>query len=432
MRAFYLTTLSVVMVAGCSETTSTPLPNPPENVTASLVDRATVRVAWAARPPAENIVSYGIYRDGKKIGTTATTSFEDSSPPENKTHAYAVASQSSDGLISELSTPSTILAPDATSPRVLATVPARGEVNINPNPIVQVVFSEPLNVGSVDNNSLIVKISSSGAAISGAASYLPSTNTIQWQPTASIGAEQRVIVSVGPGVRDTAGNAVKQSFDFDFTIREGIPPTIVSYFPGEGGTISVYARPTITFSEPVQRPCCFGLGEIGGNEGVIMGASLDATQRVVTLTPVTRFKPGSTYHLRMDRPPLDLVGNPMVGAVSLTYTYSNDFSLTKVVSTSPADGATAITPNSPKLTVAFDHPLIAPVGYDASFDLRTRDGAIVSGGYFIYDLYASTLTYNAPQLQPGTSYVISLKQTYAPPGGAPVEESYSWSFTTGN
>jgi hypothetical protein len=121
----------------------------------------------------------------------------------------------------------------------------------------------------------------------------------------------------------------------------------------------------------------------------------------------------------------------MVEPFTMTLSFTDDFVIPEVTSTSPSDGAVGVTPDSPKLVVNVDRPVITPAGYQASFDLQTRDGTPVTGGYFIYAYYTPTLTYNAPKLAANTTYVITLKQRYAPSGVAPKEETFSWTFTTG-
>jgi hypothetical protein len=426
-----LISLCLVSAVACTEPIATSLPHPPENVTASLAGRSSVVVSWTARPAAENIGSYGVYRDGRKIGETDATTFTDTAPPEVQTHSYAVASQSADGITSELSAGVTVFAPDATAPRVMATDPLTGTINLEPSPTIRVVFSEPLDPASVDANSFTAKSAATGAVIPGTATYVPATNSIQWRPTANIAGETRVVATIATSVRDTAGNGLQNPYSLTFTIKETVPPRLLSVTPADGSTISMYTNVVLTFSEPMSRVCCFGMREIGTNNGITAIPSFDETKTIVTLKFVG-MKPLTTYRLTFDEAALDLVGNRMVDAFApLTLTFADDFVVPNVVSTSPANGATGVTANSPKLVVSFDRQLITPQGYQASFDLRTENGAQITGGVFTYDYYSTSLTYNAPQLASNTRYTITLTQRYAPAGAVPTQQAYAWSFTTG-
>jgi hypothetical protein len=173
------------------------------------------------------------------------------------------------------------------------------------------------------------------------------------------------------------------------------------------------------------------MAEVGTNNGITAIPSFDATKTIVTLKFI-RMKARTTYRLTFDEQALDLVGNNMVDRFPpMTLTFADDFVIPKVTSTTPADGATAVSTNSPKLVVNLDQQLITPEGYQASFDLRTQDGTQVTGGYFQYSLDTPSITYNAPQLTANTRYTITMTQRYAPAGAVPIEERFSWSFTTG-
>jgi len=205
----------------------------------------------------------------------------------------------------------------------------------------------------------------------------------------------------------------------------------VTVTPSNDATgVSLYTRPTFTFDEPMQAICCFGMAEVGTNNGVSAIPSMDATNRTVTVTPYGGFKPNTTYRLTLVPNPKDAVGNLMEGTLELTFTYGSDFVMPTIVSTSPANNATGVTSDRPKLTFNFERPLIHTAGYATSFDLRTTAGELVSGGYYIFPVYASSLTYMAPPLLPNTSYVLTFTQSYAWGGNALPTEVVTLGFTT--
>jgi len=417
-------------VVGCNEITSTPLPGAPESVTATLLDRRTVRIGWNERPRAEHIVSYGVYRDGRQIGETAGTSYEDTTAPELVMHAYAVASRSSDGIISELSATASIFTPDATPPRVITTIPSNGAINIEPRPTLSVIFSEPLDPASVASS--ITVRTATGSVVPGTISYTSPSNTVRWEAGSGIAADERVTITIATSVRDTASNAIVQPYSFEFRVRELTPPVLLSISPvNNASNVSLYTRPTFTFSERMQRVCCFGMREAGTNTGVSAIPSLDSTGRILSVTPYGRFKPNTTYTLNLDRPPLDAVGNPMEGTIELTFTYGNDFHMPRLVSTAPATGATGVSTSHPTFTLTFDEPLLSTSGYQNVFELKTAGGATVDGGFFLFPVYDTKMTYTAPLLQPNTAYVLTYTHGYNAGGLVLPSETVSISFTTG-
>jgi hypothetical protein len=420
----------LVAAIACSDVTGTVLPNPPESVSATLINRVAVSLQWAPRPSRENVVSFGVYRDGRKIGETASTSYTDSTAPENQTHVYAVSSRSADGAVSELSATTSIYTPDGTPPRILSVLPAAAAVNVDPQPTLRVIFSEPLDPASV-TSSVAVK-TAAGITIAGTTSYVASTNSIQWIPAGNIAFQERVQATISTAVTDTAGNHLKDPFSFSFTIREGTAPFVVSMSLPDGSTgVSLYARPTFTFSEPMSRVFCYAMTEAGTNNGITAIPSFqDSAHTIVAIIPYGGYKPNTTYTLTLEPGGArDLVGNVMPGTLSVTFTYGSDFLLPALVSMSPATGAKDVSVASPTFTFEFDRTLIHTDGYNVTFDLTTG-GTPVIGGSFIYPVDSKSITFTAPQLQPNTTYRLILTERYVQPGMQSQLLSPGLTFTT--
>jgi hypothetical protein len=60
---------------------------------------------------------------------------------------------------------------------------------------------------------------------------VPATNSIQWRPTDNIAGETHLIATIATSVKDTAGNALRDPYSFNFTIQETTPPKLVSFSP---------------------------------------------------------------------------------------------------------------------------------------------------------------------------------------------------------
>jgi hypothetical protein len=423
------------VVAACSETTSAVLPQPPDGLTVALQNKSAVMVSWSPRPKSESVVSYLVYRDGLRIGASTTTSFVDPSPPEASMHVYAVASQSQDGIISELSATASVYAPDITAPRVVVTIPRAETTALDRLLTFTVYFSEALDAASITDQTFSVKGGGSSTTLPGTITYSASTQSVQWKSNTTLAPELRVTTTIA-GVKDTAGNTMSAPFSFSLTTVEGTPPTVVSVSPADGSTnVSVYTMPTVTFSEPMT-PFFFRIASLNGAPSTFGTTTFDASGKVGTYKVLGTIIPFGTYRITLPSDPTDfgsgkdLAGNLLPAPVSFTFTYGDDFSIPKILSTSPANGATGVS-TKPDLLITFDHPIIRVGDYQLTIDLKKSDGTPMTGGNFTFD-FNPVLTYHAPQLAAQTSYTVTVTQSYTETSGNLQSSTLTWSFTTGN
>ncbi|MFD2876601.1 fibronectin type III domain-containing protein [Paenibacillus rhizoplanae] len=70
----------------------TKAPTVPENVTATVQNASSALVSWSASTDNVGVTGYEIYRNGVKIGTSATTSYTDSGLSGSTNYSYTVKS----------------------------------------------------------------------------------------------------------------------------------------------------------------------------------------------------------------------------------------------------------------------------------------------------------------------------------------------------
>jgi hypothetical protein len=391
-----------------------------------------VIVTWTPRPSGDRIVGYAVYRDGLQIGQSAAASYTDTTAAELRVHTYAVASIANTGVTSELSASATILVLDGTPPRIVSTVPATGTANLELLPTIRVVFSESVDATTLTSSSFNVHSTASNTPVAGNVTYIPASNAAEWKPAASLPPEFQAIATVTTAVKDLAGNALKADYTFSFSTKETVPPRVTGFTPPDGSTgVSLYTKSTMSFSEPMKR-VLFRMQEINTNNGVIVAGSFDSTRQVVTLAPLSRFKPLTTYRIQADSSSaLDLVGNTIAATPWFTITYANDFILPRAISTSPSNGATGVSTQQLLLQTTFDNQILPLEGYTLTFDLRKSDGTLLTAGSYIFDYFTAGLTYRAPTLEPNTGYTVTMKQSYTDPLGQHQENTFTWGFTTG-
>ncbi|MEN8145790.1 MAG: fibronectin type III domain-containing protein [Gemmatimonadota bacterium] len=94
-------------------------PTAPSGAAAVATSSVTVDVSWqAASDPESGVVEYTIYRDGAPVGTSATTTFTESSLAPGTTYVFEISATNGVGLEGPLSGPAQVTTPEAidTSP----------------------------------------------------------------------------------------------------------------------------------------------------------------------------------------------------------------------------------------------------------------------------------------------------------------------------
>jgi chitodextrinase len=91
---------------------STP-PSAPGQPVASNVTASTVMLSWPAAKDDCGVTQYAVYRDGKRIGTTATTTYTDSTAAPKTTYKFSVMAADAAANESASSSQSEVTTPDA-------------------------------------------------------------------------------------------------------------------------------------------------------------------------------------------------------------------------------------------------------------------------------------------------------------------------------
>jgi hypothetical protein len=421
--AFFAMAISI----GCAEATAPTFPSPPEGVIASITTTRQVQVSWQARPDNENIIAYGVYRDGLLIGETSSLTMVDTLAPQSKMHEYSVASRSSDGVVSEMSPGVSLFVPDATPPRVTSFTPADGALNVAPATAIQVVFGEAMDSASFSTSSFVVKDAQSNASLTGSLAYSKASRTITWSPTAPLPSERRIAVTV-VGVKDTSGLALSQPFAFSFTTRETVPPTIVAFFPSNGATIPVGSLPSVQFSERMG-DLFSGLRWIDAIGTVVaQGGVQDTLTNIVTLSPTKRIRAFVTYTILADDRAKDKAGNSLASNLSFSFQYA-EWSLPSVVSVFPVENATGV-PTSVTLAVNLDQPTQPYNDYEDRFNVRETGASTTLSGIEVNPFPRTQIRLSPSTLKPGTSYTAVFYHIFTDMSGVRHEFEKVWTFTT--
>jgi hypothetical protein len=231
--------------------------------------------------------------------------------------------------------------PDATRPTVVLTGPLSATTGVATNARITATFSEAMNPATLSSTSFVVTSGSAAVPVAGTVTYVASSRTATFTPTAStLVANTMFHAVITSTATDTSGNALAGNtavapnagnHAWSFTtsaVADTVAPTVLGFNPVAGAT-NVCRSQSInaTFSEPIDPATLSGTTyRIADNGVAIAGAvSYDAANRIVSFVPsaatglaanrlLTATLASGTAGVR------DLAGNPMVADVVWTFT----------------------------------------------------------------------------------------------------------------
>lgn len=318
--------LSVLALTACRDVI-TPSPSAPAGLAATLSAATTVQLAWEARPSAERIANYAVYRNGKKIGESTGPTFLDAGLAEAVTLIYSVSAIAESGEESPPSAAVSVTTRDATAPTVVQNFPANGA---GPVPVlsarVTVAFSEAMDSASINASTLTVRIGATGFTVPGTVTYNSKQQYAQFNPGQSgMPPGTTIVVTATTGIRDRAGNPLAAPFEFSFTTTENTFPTVIATNPPDGATGVSPGLPrfSVTFSERMSSFISIALFDmtLGGFWVVAHAEPYDTvtnTQHYVILDRLQSLH-RYTMFLEWTGPITDIAGNRLTGKKSFTF-----------------------------------------------------------------------------------------------------------------
>jgi len=421
-----------VTLLGCSEINE-PGPSAPEGVAASLATPTSVQLTWTARPDAEKVTTYAVYRNGSRIGETSSTSFIDAGLAENATLTYSVSSMIASGYESSQSTPVSITTRDAVPPTILQNLPANGAGPLYwGNVTISLVFSEAMDSASINANTFSVRVGPTGETPPGSISYFKAAHIAEFRgPFGRLPAGTTIVVTAS-GMKDVSGNVLASPVTYSFTTSENVPPFIVSTVPANNATeVPLNAEVRITFSEPMDLNTLFTrIYDVSSNlpgDFVAATGSWDAATNTQILHGGYRSKHIYQVIVGRDFPAKDLAGNPLAAPNSFTFT-TLDAGPPVAVSLSPSRDAIDVDPNT-DVRIAFNEPLDPSSITPENFQVYGWSGEGKVEGTLSYDAdtYAAVFTPSAP-LVAGRKYGLFLYHL-KDATGVPQEDYIGYGFT---
>ncbi|KUP26002.1 carbohydrate binding domain-containing protein [Paenibacillus sp. DMB5] len=257
---------SAKIYAKTQPVSDTVAPTVPGNVTATVQNASSAKVSWTASTDNVGVTGYEIYRNGVKVGTSATTSYTDSGLAAQTSYSYTVKAFDAAGNLSALSAAALITTPAGNSVTIyykqgyttpyIHYRPAGGTWTTAPGvaiPAAEVSGYNKItiNIGSATQLEACFNNGSGTWDSNGGSNYLFGTGTWTYTPTGSIQAGGPAGPTATPTVAPTA------------TPTPTVAPTATPT-----PTIAPTATPTPTVT-PTPTPTVIPTATPGGNSVTI-------------------------------------------------------------------------------------------------------------------------------------------------------------------
>ncbi len=132
-----------------------------------------------------------------------------------------------------------------TPPTVTSVTPPNASTLVCPNTaLITATFSKPMNPATLNTSTFT--LTSGGATVSGAVSYIAATNIATFTPSASLTASTAYTATITTGAQDQYGNGLAPNFVWTFTTSATCPPPAGAIALGSACGFGILAGSTVT------------------------------------------------------------------------------------------------------------------------------------------------------------------------------------------
>jgi ketosteroid isomerase-like protein len=309
----------------------------------------------------------------------------------------------------------------APPPTVVSTIPANGATGVAVNTGISATFSEAMNPATI--NATTFTLTGPGTTpVAGTVAYAGTTAT--FTPNAVLTANTLYTAMITAGAKDPTGAALAANFVWTFTTAA--PPTVSSTFPVNGANaVAVNTVISATFSRAMA-PATINAASftLTGPGATPVGGTVSYSGSTATFTASALLATGTLYTATITTGAKDPTGAAL--AANFVWTFTTAVPPT-VVSTIPANGATAVAVNT-GISATFSEAMNPATITSATLTLSGPSATPVSGTV----TYAGTTATFTPAaaLTTSTLYVATITTGAKDPTGAALAANFVWTFTT--
>src|SRR5271156_119851 len=306
-------------------------------------------------------------------------------------------------------------------PTVISTVPAAGATTVPVNTVVSATFTEPMNAATI-NGATFILTGPGATPVAGVVTYAGSTAT--FTPTLVLAGSTLFTATITTGAKDPAGAGLAANFVWTFTTAP--PPTVVSTVPANAAAaVAVNTLISATFSEAMNPATITGVTfTVTGPGATPVAGAVTYSGTTATFSPTAILANSTLFTATITTGAKDPTGAPLAANFVWTFTTAPP---PTVVSTVPANGATAVAEGSP-VTATFSVPMDATTITATTFTLMGPGATPVAGSI---SYAGNTATFTPTALLAGsTLYTATVTTGAKDPTGAPLAANVVWTFAT--
>jgi ketosteroid isomerase-like protein len=309
----------------------------------------------------------------------------------------------------------------AVPPTVVSTIPANGATAVAVNAQISAIFSRAMDPATI--TSATFTLAGPGTTpVAGTVSY--TGTAAAFTPTAVLATSTLYTATITTGAKDPTGAALAANFVWTFTTAA--PPTVVSTIPVNAATaVAVNTAISATFSEAMNSATITSVTfTLTGPGATPVGGVVTYSGTIATFTPSALLATGTLFTATITTGAKDPTGAAL--AANFTWTFTTAVPPT-VVSTIPANGASAVAVNTP-ISGTFSHAMDPATITSATFTVMGPGATLVSGTV----TYAGTTATFTPTaiLTTTTLYMATITTGAKDPTGAALAANFVWTFTT--
>ena len=314
---------------------------------------------------------------------------------------------------------------DTTPPRVV--VSSQDPVSPFPQPTstvldrsinIVITFSEGMDTPTVEG------AFSLNPATNGVFSWNSTSNTVlTFNPNSDLANATTYTATIGTGAKDLAGNSLKDSYVFSFTVGEDkTPPSAQVATPNATTGVSKATDVVVLFSEPMNRGLTQAALTITPSvNGAYIWSDGD---KLLAFNPNKDLDYDTTYTLVIDTSASDLAGNLLAEKYVFSFT----------VESRPIPPVASVV--SPASSVGVDKRTNIVVGFTKSMNRGLTQSAVSFSpplnGSFSWDAGSKTLTFDPNiDLQNGTTYTLTIDTSAVDADSVGLAQPYVLGFTVG-
>jgi hypothetical protein len=317
---------------------------------------------------------------------------------------------------------------DNVPPTVVSTDPLNAATNVPVNKIIKANFSKSMNPLSINGNTYTLKQGS--VTIQGSVSY--SGITASFAPSVNLLAGTVYNVTVTNGVKDLAGNAMVNNYNWSFTTAASAdltPPTVTSTDPGNMGTnVALNKIIKANFSKSLNPATVNSTTFLLKTGATNVTGTINYSGLTASFTPSSDLLSSTTYTATVTTGVKDLAGNAMANNYSWTFStgLASDTVRPKVISTDPSNLASSVALDK-IIKASFSESMDASTISSATFVVKQGSASI--SGIVSYSGTTAVFTPSA-NLMSGNTYTATITNGAKDLAGNALASNYVWTFST--